>query len=36
MNLSENLKMPIRSKDFNDKLNMLGQFMRRQNIKVSF
>ncbi|XP_065668594.1 protein diaphanous homolog 1 isoform X2 [Hydra vulgaris] len=35
MNLSENLKMPIRSKDFGDKLNMLGQFMRRQNIKVS-
>ena len=36
MNLTENLKKPCRAKDFKHKCEMLSQFMRRQNTKVSF
>jgi len=35
MNLTENLKKPIRARDFGTKCDMLSQFLRRQNTKVS-
>lgn len=34
MNLTENLKKPVRAREFAVKCDMLGQFMRRQNTKV--
>jgi len=35
MNLNEKMKQPIKSRDFEIKVEMLGSFMRRQNMKVS-
>lgn len=34
MNLAENLKKPMRARDFSAKCDMLGVFMTRQNKKV--
>ena len=34
MNLTENLKKPVRAREFSVKCDMLGGFMKRQNRKV--
>lgn len=36
MNLTENLRKPIRTREMAIKVDMLSQFMRRQNTKVNF